>query len=608
MTRPPAPQPHDEFLPLARITLLGNLLQPGETPDTAVTVVLAKLLCAAAAGKGALEVSKLNLNPDEIDAIRTFSQIFSIEHGLIRLSRYASDTQTVRSFFEERLRAETPRFKNRDVQRELDVILPEEVLKKDGAVIFDNAHQRMAVAALLDAKVGVLTGGPGTGKTTTAAALLALRKRLDPSLKPQDVLVAAPTGKAACRIGESLTKAAQHLQGLTAEEQLFLRQLRALTLHRALEWGPIPPERGGPFRRHALRKLEAKVVLLDEASMVDLNLMHALILALHEETTLLLLGDSDQLESVEVGGILAELVQRSQNASLPQESVEWLSSRLGLPPEQVVSTFESGLSRNSGSPLEALPGLTFGLRHSRRAMGAPWVLELAHLIKPGEVTPFEAIETCFRKYPETLRWHRIANHQTRTELLRPKWSAWMEEARAWTNFTTQPTDTAKVALDKLTEFQLLCSTNQQVDRANAEGIRLLSGNHPTAPGTLPHGCPIIIQVNSHILGLTNGDVGIALGTSMGKPAEIGLFPSPSGPPRFIPLPQLPEYRAAFALTIHKSQGSEWKHVAIELPPSAETGLVSKNLLYTAITRSSGAIDLLGTEAVLRQIAALDEGV
>jgi exodeoxyribonuclease V alpha subunit len=123
-------------------------------------------------------------------------------------------------------------------------------------------------------------------------------------------------------------------------------------------------------------------------------------------------------------------------------------------------------------------------------------------------------------------------------------------------------------------------------------------------GNIPHGCPIIVQANSHALGLTNGDVGIALGAISGRAATVALFPSPGGSPRIVPLAQLPEYRPAFALTIHKSQGSEWNHVAIEMPAQAEAALLTRNLLYTAITRSSGKIELLGQEKVLRQIAAL----
>ena len=151
------------------------------------------------------------------------------------------------------------------------------------------------------------------------------------------------------------------------------------------------------------------------------------------------------------------------------------------------------------------------------------------------------------------------------------------------------------------DFQLLCSTNAQVDRANADGLALLWDHTRGSHANLPHGCPIIIQINSRTLGLSNGDVGIALGSAPHEPATLGLFPSSDGAPRLIPLAQLPEHKPAFGLTIHKSQGSEWEHVAIELPPEAAAALLSRNLLYTAITRSRNRLSLFGKEATLRQL-------
>jgi exodeoxyribonuclease V alpha subunit len=178
-----------------------------------------------------------------------------------------------------------------------------------------------------------------------------------------------------------------------------------------------------------------------------------------------------------------------------------------------------------------------------------------------------------------MRWCKLSDHCTEAELNEP--------------------------LQLLSDFQLLCSTNLQVDRANAEGVAILTD--PTHKRTaasvsaLPHGCPIIIQTNSHTLGLTNGDVGVAIGPAPGSAATVAIFSSPGEAPRLIPLPQLPLHRPAFGLTIHKSQGSEWGRIAIELPSKSESAVLSKNLLYTAITRSSRHIDILGPEDVLEAV-------
>jgi exodeoxyribonuclease V alpha subunit len=596
----------DDFVDLARITFLTHLPAGAPEPSPSHIQLLAKLLCAAASGRGALELGKLNLSPQEIAALASYPHIFSLEHGLVLLPRYASHAAKVRAFFEANIHADGGRFDSHSVRRALDAVLPRQAITDaSGRVIFDNAHQRLAIAALLDARVGVLTGGPGTGKTATAAALLAIRKRLDPGLLAEQVLVTAPTGKAACRIAESILNSIGHLETLSAEETDFLQAIRSLTLHKALEWSRIPPERGGPFRRNTERPLEARLVLVDEASMVDLSLMHALVRALPQDASLLLLGDSDQLESVEVGGILAELVQRARHAPLPAIATRRIGERLGLTETEVHSEFEGGLPPAPKSPYAPLPGLVFGLQYSRRAMKAQWVLDLAGLVRPGARTDFEEIKACFARHPDTLVWHQKTSPQTRAEHLHKHWLEWSRQSRDWTNFSEQtPAEQLAKPLEKLARFQLLCSTNAQVDRANAEGIRLLAPERGVGAGNVPHGCPIIIQANDRTLGLTNGDVGVALGSAFGAPASVVLFPSPGDRPRLVALAQLPEYRPAFALTIHKSQGSEWSHIAIELPAQSEAALLTRNLLYTAITRSSGKIDLIGSENVLRQIAAL----
>ncbi len=608
---------HEDFLDLARVTCLTNLPPDATPPGDAIVELLAKLLCAAAAGQGALELSKLRLTQQDLAAVRSHPHLFALEHGLVLLPRYAGHAARVRSFFETRLDQASATFDAALVEPAINSVLPHQVIPDaSGAVIFDNAHQRLAIAALLDVPVGVLTGGPGTGKTATAAALLAVRKRLQPDLLPEQILVTAPTGKAACRIGESILNAIEHLQNLSPEETAFLKQIRSRTLHKALEWGPIPPERGGPFRRNANRPLEARLVLVDEASMVDLSLMRALVSALPENASLLLLGDSDQLESVEVGGILAELVQRGRRALLPDDTATRIARRLGLSPETVSEHYRSGLPADKGPDSGAapateapgargpLPGLVFGLQFSRRAMKARWVLDLAALVRPGTQATFEQIQRCFETHSGKLRWHHDATNQLRSQVLHAKWTEWSDAARSWARFSpATPEALTREALEMLSRFQLLCSTNAQVDRANAEGIRLLTPERALKTGNLPHGCPVIIQSNSHALGLTNGDVGIAIGETHGSAAAMAVFPSAEGAPRFIPLAQLPDYKPAFGLTIHKSQGSEWGHIAIELPRQAEAALLTKNLLYTAITRSSGRIDLSGSEDALRQIAA-----
>jgi exodeoxyribonuclease V alpha subunit len=133
-----------------------------------------------------------------------------------------------------------------------------------------------------------------------------------------------------------------------------------------------------------------------------------------------------------------------------------------------------------------------------------------------------------------------------------------------------------------------------VDRANQAGTALLWGKGARPLSELPHGCPVLVLANLRSLGLSNGDIGIALGPISGGPATLVLFPGADGIPRLIPRVRLPAHQPAFGLTIHKSQGSEWDSVALELPSNAESRLLSRNLLYTGITRSRRVLDLFGT--------------
>jgi len=561
--------PGADFRPLAEV-----ILDAESAPD--VVTALARLLEASSRGVGQLTRGDLGLMTTT--ALPDFA--FACDGDLVLLPRYASCWREVRQAVEARHRA--PRLavgSDAAIRSAIDAILPAQRDLVDGRVVFDNAHQRLAVAALADARIGVITGGPGTGKTTSAAALLAVRRRLDSGLAPTEVLITAPTGKAACRLAEALSRAAGQLP-LGEAERLFLRTLRPSTLHQALEWMPAPPERGGPFRRGRDLPLKARIIVVDEASMVDLELMAHLIRALPVEASLWILGDSDQLESVETGGVLAELVERGASGRLPDDVVQHWSARLGAPAQPI---HVDGLQVCAAA--DPLPGLVIGLRYSHRAKEAPWVLELAALVRPGHGGTLAAFLAC------CTRWQgegRIRRHERRTsfhDLCRERWSAWREGLAAW-SLTNLPIE--QDVRQRLGAFQLLCLTNAQVERANRIGCDLLwAGGPHRSQLALPHGCPLLVTVNNRALNLSNGDVGIALGQGPGHAAEVAVFPGRTVP---IPLIQLPRHQPAFGLTVHKSQGSEWRHVAIDLPGDPGE-LAELNLVYTAITRSSGAVDL-----------------
>jgi exodeoxyribonuclease V alpha subunit len=607
------PLDSDGFQELAAAIWSQASPEGASTPDApALLEVLASLLREAASGNGFIRLSRLKATPALIQGFARHPELFSVEDEFLMLPRYARHTHRIRAFFAARLAHRGERFSDAEVARHLDDLLPRQTVSDQttGRLLFDNAQQRLAIAALVDAPVGVLTGGPGTGKTTTAAALLAVRRRLAPALSAENILVTAPTGKAACRIAEAIAKASSLLNGLSSEEQSFLCSIRSITLHRALEWGPLPAEKGGPFQRSAVRPLAASVVLVDEASMVDLSLMYALLNAIPDGASLYLLGDSDQLESVEVGGILSELVQRASLARHLEPALrDRLQGRLGMDAAEVQEHFEAGLPKLPPSKAEPLPGLVAGLRYSRRAMNAPWILDLAEVVKPGSQGSLGDFLRLFERpedpAPGALGWHRENAESLRGTFCAGHWKRWADQAAGWTDLLDDSAAAnvqkrRSAALSALGDFQLLCSTNAQVERANREGVALLQAQRVTGP-SLPHGCPLIILTNQRSLGLSNGDVGIALGTALGQGALFALFPSGDGLSRLLPIAQLPAHQPAFGLTIHKSQGSEWKHIAIELPADPDSRLLTRNLLYTAITRSSRAVDLFGPEGLILRL-------
>jgi hypothetical protein len=255
--------------------------------------------------------------------------------------------------------------------------------------------------------------------------------------------------------------------------------------------------------------------------------------------------------------------------------------------------------------LPALPGLVVGLRYSWRAMNAPWILELADRVRPGSRHGMDSVLECFVRHASdtepVLTWHRQNPDRARRQLCQERWLEWAALSRSWTRWATpgheadggSATADQVDALGQLGRFQLLCSTNHQVDRANRAGTLLLwaQGNRPS--GELPHGCPVLILTNDRSLGLSNGDIGIALGPISGGPATVVLFPGSDGVPRLFPRVRLPAHQPAFGLTIHKSQGSEWDRVALELPTRSDSELLTRNLLYTGITRSRRVLDLFG---------------
>ncbi len=556
----------------------------GDQAGTPWRDALARLYEAASQGIGHLGPAQL----DPPDAPLPPHLISCIDDHYM-LPRQAAAWRQVRSFCAQGYTRRVPLTDDATIRAALDAILPHR-REPEG---IDNDQQRLAVAGLVDASCGVLTGGPGTGKTATAATLVALRSRLDPGLEADAILLAAPTGKAANRLRQSLIAATDHLH-LNARERAMLQALQPVTLHRALGWSPLPPERGGPFRHNRANPLPQALVIVDEASMADIELMAALSAALAPHSSLILLGDRDQLDSVEAGGALAELVQRGASGELDHDWAQSLERRCG----HDADTWRDGLD-DSGHP-QALPGLAYGLRHSWRARSAPWVLELAALVRPGASAGATAVSALCRRHDDPQRLQLVDPGPQLYAHCREHWQALIAACAAWRS-DDLPAQTGSAVDAILGRFQLLVATNAQVAAANRRGLHLAWGHRPDPRNdSIPHGCPIIIEAGDATYGLANGDLGLAIGDGPGQAARVVCLADRDHP---LPLSRLPRHRPAWGLTIHKSQGSQWAQVAVDLPEHAGE-IMTRNLLYTAVTRSSGGV-VLATSA--RALAATLDG-
>lgn len=450
--------------------------------------------------------------------------------------------------------------------------LAKAVLAADVATLFDGsdaertADQRAAVAAAAGARLFVLTGGPGTGKTTTVVRMLLMLLRHARACglpeRPR-IALAAPTGKAAQRLAQAIARGkgdlAARLAG-TAFDGLLeaIPHAQAQTLHRLLGYRP----RRNRFAHDAGNRLPADIVVIDEASMVDLATMRQLAEALAPSSLLILLGDPDQLASVDAGSVLADIVAGSNDLASPvHEHVATLRRiwRAG-----------SGLQR----AIQAL-----------RAGDADWAE------RPPDTTEGASLRAC-----------------ADVPALHASIDGWLDRhaddhARL---FAAGIAPDAAFAV--LRGRQVLCALRD--GRFGVAGVneritdRLAARYGFDATRTWYHGRPVIVTRNDYAHGLFNGDVGIALVGEGGLRVWFETAERDGGgalrgfSPRV-----LPACETAWAITIHRSQGSEYDEVAVVLPPDPEHRLLNRELVYTAVSRARQRAELWTTAAALQAAVA-----
>ncbi|MDE3130049.1 MAG: exodeoxyribonuclease V subunit alpha [Acidobacteriota bacterium] len=422
-------------------------------------------------------------------------------------------------------------------------------------------EQRTAAAVALLRDLAVIAGGPGTGKTTTVARIVELVQELAGD-RPQPLIgLCAPTGKAAARMQEAVGGS-----------------LRAATIHRLLGWLP-----GGRFRHDAGNRLPHDLVIVDETSMVPLSLMVRLVEAVRDDAQLVLVGDPDQLAAIEVGAVLRDIVGPAAEAP------------------QFGAGMRATLARVTGVADAGPEARSFGdgiavLRRGHRSV-AP-IGALAEAIRRGDG---DASLGALRAAPDSITW--IADPLADPGVLRERaiaaYAPLIAAARA---------GDASTALAQLASFRLLCA-HRHGPLGVAQWTALVeSWLREQVPGFEPAalryaGLPLLATRNDYELRLHNGDVGVVVQAPDGElraAFDVGGELIELAPSR------LADVEPLFATTVHKSQGSEFD-VAAVLLPEPDSPLLSRELLYTAVTRARSALVLAGSEEAVRAAVARPAG-
>lgn len=482
----------------------------------------------------------------------------------------------------------------------------------------DTDWQKVACAVALRARLSVITGGPGTGKTYTAARLLALLLALHEGDSPLRVALAAPTGKAAARLKQSIDNALTSLQEQVPEgsgldlNTLIARMGPARTLHSLL--GARPDTR--QFRHHAANPLDVDVLIVDEASMVHLEMMDALLQALPATARLVLLGDKDQLASVEAGAVLGDLCRDAAEGRYSADTVQFVQTVAG-------QTMPAEYRYAGAAPV--LAQQTVMLRHSRRFKGAIGQLALAvnrgdtHAaravlsvslvdVSPGSRTPAEGST---HHEASALLALQPASPQAVCALAlgssaKPSYADYLhlmqqgpsgQDTKAHANWVCG-------VLKAFERFRILCAVHQGdwgTEGLNAAVQKALADKGLlNATGEWFAGRPVMVTRNDAQLGVFNGDVGVVLPNSEGT---LKVWFLDGETLRSVSVMRLAQVETAFVMTVHKSQGSEFEHTALVLPPGGAE-VLSRELAYTGITRAREQFTLIEAEVGLLE-AAID---
>ncbi|MDF2181996.1 exodeoxyribonuclease V subunit alpha [Neptuniibacter sp. CAU 1671] len=437
--------------------------------------------------------------------------------------------------------------------------------------------QKVAAGLSLQHAFTVISGGPGTGKTTTVTKILALyiQQQLAAGLSPQ-IRLAAPTGKAAARLSDSIARAKNALH--LSEQVRALIPEDASTLHRLLgvQQGTIE------FKHNRHNPLALDLLLVDEASMIDLPMMYRLLQAMPPQGRLILLGDRDQLASVEAGSVLGDICAWPQTLAYSSAQTDLLNRLCRLEPGSALQADE----KNNVLIRDCLSLLWKSYRFS----AGSGIGRLAQAVNLGDL---EGVLELISDPPEDLTLATLGEQQL-SQLLERVIEFHVHLLSD--DLSTGP----EVFLDRLEQLQVLCALREGplgvsgLNQRIREGLvsrGVIRGDHLWYRGR-----PVMITRNDARLGLYNGDIGVVWPDAEGN-SKV-WFPQAQGLTGFLPS-RLPEHETVYAMTVHKSQGSEFDHVVLVIPAEAPD-ILTRELLYTGITRAKKQLSLIANRVSLER--------
>ena len=502
-----------------------------------------------------------------------------LENGFIYLRRYWDYQQRLANEIKVRLlsSANQPKKNTHIDQNWIKQRLQYYFSQDNKAKHQETNWQEIAAALALISPFLIISGGPGTGKTTTITRILALlieQQQMLNKKQPLRFLLAAPTGKAAMRMSESIRESVQwegHKITSEIKEQLLLQE--ASTIHRLLAYIPHSTE----FRFNKKNPLATDLVIIDEASMIDLALMTKLFEAIPPQAKIILLGDKDQLLSVETGSVFTDICA-SANNKYNIKTITYLQAVIDHGLAQQATQAENKSSH--------IDNQIVCLRKNWRFDQHSGIGKLATAVNRGESKKtFNILEN--KKYNDI---NLLSPNNLTVKQFISSWQYYLQALKTKTSIAD--------LFNAFNQFRILTALRKGkmgCHNLNTQLEKQLSQqNQLDTSKQWYHGRPIMITENSYRTGLFNGDIGI---TQIDHTGQVKVwFQTNEGEKAFAPV-RLPQYETTWVMTIHKSQGSEFERVLMILPPE-DSHILTRQLIYTGITRAKKQLEIIADPAIL----------